>query len=43
MKKQEFLEMVESLLDAVIDNCLSPEDFMARINELYDKKRQKKT
>ena len=37
MEKKDFVEMVEGLLDGVKDNCLSPEDFMMRINALYEK------
>ena len=35
MKKQKFIEMVETLLASVKEDFLSPEDFMERINDLY--------
>ena len=41
MTKKDFIRMVESLLNGVKDNCLSPEDFMMRINELYEKEKER--
>jgi hypothetical protein len=35
MHRNEFIKLVEALLQAVKDELLSPEDFMARLNERY--------
>lgn len=37
MEKQKFVQLVKTLLDGVKNDFLSPEDFMMRINALYEK------
>ncbi len=35
MTKEELIKTVNSLLSAVEDDCLSPDDFMERLNDTY--------
>jgi len=37
MKTNEWIKEVEDLVQGMKDGFLSPEDFMMRLNELYEK------